>query len=257
MAEFRNRRRGNHDDGPAGTTPAAEPRACSTDSAAEALSVRHQRRRGTTKFSLDDTTVNKKLIFSALVAGAALTSTDLSAQLSKNAGFMLNGHLQGASISVEDDDAEIGFGGGITAGYNFNERLGLYLTLATASIKPDGEEESLGLGQVDLGLRYTFGSTASKLRPYLNAALSGVALVEQDVEREEGEVGDLSLSGGALTLGGGVQYFFSRSLALDVALQGSAGNFSTLSFDGDDVELEGEQFDLTATRLQVGLTWHP
>jgi opacity protein-like surface antigen len=202
--------------------------------------------------------VNKKLIFSALVAGAALTSTDLSAQLSKNSGFMLNAHLQGSSISVEDEDGETGIGAGLTAGYNFTESLGLYLTLDGASIEPEGEDEPVGLGHVDLGLRYTFGSTASKLRPYLNAAVGAAALVQEIEDEDTGETGDLSLSGGAFTLGGGVQYFFSPRLALDAAIQGSAGKFTQLSFDGDDVDLEDdEQFSFNTARVQVGLTWHP
>jgi outer membrane protein W len=205
--------------------------------------------------------VNKKLIFSALVAGAALTSTSLSAQVSKNAGLMLNVHAQGAGLAVEDGETETGFGGGITAGYGFSENLGLYLTLDGANMNyGDADEDTDGdtytLGQLDLGLRYTFGNTASALRPYLNAGVSGVTIVD---EIEVGsEATDIAYTGPAGTFGAGIQYFISPSLAIDGGIQASIGKFTKFKVDGDEVDFDGDEDpSFTATRVQVGLTWHP
>ncbi|MBB4636218.1 outer membrane beta-barrel protein [Longimicrobium terrae] len=201
--------------------------------------------------------MNKKLIFSVLVAGTALTSTGLSAQVSKNAGLLLNAHVLGSGLTIEDEDAEGGVGAGITAGYGFNENLSIYLTVDGAKMKydegsdPTGEE-TYTLAQADLGLRYTFGSTANSLRPYLNAAVSGVS------RSDEFDDTDFTLTGPAGTFGAGLQYFFSPSLALDTNLQVSLGKFNKYTVDGDDVDFDDDgEPSLTGSRLQVGLSWHP
>jgi opacity protein-like surface antigen len=205
--------------------------------------------------------VNKKLIFSALVAGAALTSTSLSAQVSKNAGLLLNVHAQATGLAVEDEDAETGFGGGIIAGYGFNENLSVYLALDGASVSysdDDADGEKYTLAQADLGLRYTFGSTASALRPYLNGAISGVGVSDEFEDEDSGESVDVSYTGPGVTFGAGVQYFFNPKLAIDGSIQVSAGKLTTFKIDGE--EFGGEDDDdpsFTTSRLQIGLSWHP
>lgn len=203
--------------------------------------------------------MKRTLITTALLAGSLFAASDLDAQVSKASGFMLNAHLTGTSLTTgegENESEDNGGGLGLVVGYGFTDRLAVYLAIDGSSMKPDGEEgEEYALGQADLGIRYTFGSTASALRPYVNAALNGTAITDE--VSDEGQTFDVTISGGGLTLGGGVQYFFSPSLALDVALQGSAGTLSTLEIDGEEIDLEDEEVDFSAGRLQLGITWHP
>lgn len=200
--------------------------------------------------------MNKKLLFSALVAGATLTSAGLNAQVSKNSGFLLNAHLQGSGLTIEDEDTETGFGAGITAGYGFNENVALFLTLDGAKInvsEDEGVEDDVALAHLDLGLRYTFGNTSSALRPYVLGALSGVGVAF------ESPLGDVTYSGPAGTFGAGLQYYINPKLAIDGGIQASIGKLTSIELDGEefDDEDEGENPSITTSRLQIGLTWHP
>lgn len=198
--------------------------------------------------------------FSALLAGALLSAGSLNAQQSDNSGFMLNLHLLGNGVSGVGADAEMENGGGlgVALGYGFNDRVALYLNVDGAQIEYDEDEEveddSYTAVTADLGVRMNFGNEGMKLRPYINAAFSGLVL------GEEGEIAGeeivSTISGGGLTVGGGLQYFFSRNLALDVGLQATQGAFTDIAVDDEDEELD-EGIAYTTSRVQLGVTWHP
>lgn len=203
------------------------------------------------------------LTLSALLAAAALSAGDLRAQASDNRGLMLNAHLSGNGITIseegdeDDSETESGAGLGFMVGYGFSESLALYLNVDGAAVKYEDEEDGdeRALGHADLGVRFSFGGSGSALRPYLNAAISGVS-----ESYEPGDDVEITISGGGVTVGGGLQYFFSRSLALDAALQGTFGNFSEIEIEGADAEVDLQDeidADFTSARLQLGLTWHP
>jgi opacity protein-like surface antigen len=205
--------------------------------------------------------MKRTLIASALLAGAALTAGDLSAQASKNAGFMLNAHLSGNSIQWDlgeidpdaETDAETGGGFGVGLGYGFGERFAVIVNLdaATVSYPDDNEDDGeRALVHFDIGGRFNFGSTASALRPYVNAAITGVA--EGEGEGDE----QVLVSGSGFSVGGGLQYFFTPSLALDAGLQGTFGNFTEVTLGDESTELD-EDISFTTARLQLGVTWHP
>lgn len=197
---------------------------------------------------------------SALIAGALLSAGSLSAQ-SDNDGFMLNLHLAGNALSGTGSDAvtESGGGLGLTVGYGFSDRIALYLTFDGGSLEYDedsgaAEDESYDLGTFDLGVRVNFRNEWNKLRPYLNAAITGVAAVDEtDVLGEDVES---TVAGGGITIGGGVQYFFSENFALDVGLQATQGAFTQVTIDDEDEEFD-EGVAFSASRLQLGVTWHP
>lgn len=192
---------------------------------------------------------------SALVAGALLSAGSLSAQ-SDNSGFMLNVHLVGNGISLVGADTEMENGGGlgVAVGYGFNERITLYLNVDAAAIEYDEDagvdDDSYDAVTADLGARMNFGNEGMKLRPYINAAFSGLAVVEEIEEV------DATLSGGGLTVGGGLQYFFSPRLALDLGLQATQGAFTDASVEDEDEELDAG-IAFTTSRVQLGVTWHP
>jgi opacity protein-like surface antigen len=66
---------------------------------------------------------------------------------------------------------------------------------------------------------------------------------------------ELSISGSGITLGGGIDYYLSESLALDVQLLWTGGKFTTLTVD--NVSVSGLDFDATSSRFTVGLGWWP
>jgi opacity protein-like surface antigen len=199
--------------------------------------------------------VKRTIGLSALVAGALLSAGSLSAQ-SDNSGFMLNAHLLGNGVSGVGADAEMENGGGlgVAVGYGFNDRVALYLNIDAAAIEYDEDEgtedDTYDAVTADLGVRMNFGNEGMKLRPYINAAFSGLALVE------EVEEVDATIAGGGLTIGGGLQYFFSPRLALDLGLQATQGAFTQIAVEDEDEELD-EGIAFSASRLQLGVTWHP
>lgn len=195
---------------------------------------------------------------SALMTGALLSAGSLHAQ-SSNAGLMLNLHLLGNGVTLvgADRDAETGGGLGVALGYGFNDRVALYLNVDGAAVEYEDDsapDDTYSAVTADLGVRMNFGNEGMKLRPYINAAFTGFAVVEEF--EVAGETLETTLSGGGLTVGGGVQYFLTPSLALDAGLQATQGAFTDARVDDEDEELDaGVAF--ATSRVQLGITWHP
>lgn len=198
-----------------------------------------------------------------LLCGALLALAS-PARAQGTRGFFLNGHLLWASLSGENRDtgedfSDDGPGLGFRAGYGFSERIGGYVALEGASIFPDEnagtlEDERFGLGMVELGARFNFPA-GRKIVPYAEAALAAHEVRFDFV----GTTTDLRVRGGGLTLGGGLQYFLSRTLALDAGLDLTFGRFTEAEFDGPDadVSFDLEDTDATIARLNLGLSLWP
>jgi opacity protein-like surface antigen len=204
--------------------------------------------------------VKRTFGLSALVAGAMLSEGSLAAQ-SDNGGFMLNAHLTGQGLSGTGSESvtESGGGLGVALGYGFNDRIIVYFNLDAASMEydedePEFEDESYDLVTGDLGVRVNFGNEGMRVRPYINAAFTGAAAVDE-FELLDEDVESI-VSGGGVTIGGGLQYFFSQNLALDVGVQATQGAFTEITVDDQDEEFE-EGVAFTTSRIQLGVSWHP
>lgn len=199
----------------------------------------------------------RKSLF-AVASLLALASGPTEAQTSSTRGWMLNAHLAGAAIgsAVEDADMWRGPGLGAAVGYGFTERLGLLLNVdATRADYPgpdmaDGPGGTYDLVTVDIALRASFRDEFSSLRPYLTSGITGVVRSPRlnDVE--------IAYSGGGITLGGGLQYFTSRTLAVDLGVDFTSGSFIEVEVDGDVTEFD-EAEGFSHSRVRVGVTWHP
>ena len=195
----------------------------------------------------------------ALAAGLAALATPAAAQddvfapKSHTRGFVLGGFASASAIQVEDSDAENGIGGGLHLGFGFNDRISVFLRGTTATINsPDEGFDDYTLRHADLGVRYTFGTSAAALRPYVAGALSGRSL-KFDLGGQT-----LETRGPALTGSGGVEYFISPTFAIDAVLLISYGTFNVGRVDDSDwVDLEDDSLNGTASRLELGFTWHP
>ncbi len=161
-------------------------------------------------------------------------------------GFSLGVGLQrtGSTIDFEEfggEQSEAGFGLGITAAYGFSNLISVFLTL-------DGSDlDGASLGHADLGARFHFRAQ-EQLFPYAQVALSGVSITDEEDDEE------IKFSGGGLTIGGGVHYFFNPKLALDVNLAFTGGQFTTIEVDGD--EIDGlDEVDMTTYRVRAGIMY--
>ena len=201
-----------------------------------------------------------------LGAGSLLISGQLAfSQASNTEGLFLNIGATSAGLGsdlnlgvdgVRVFDGDGGGGVSLKAGYGFSPLFTLYAGYSIAGMERRGtdiplwrDDNRYALSLLELGGRFTFRDNGKKFRPYADVALTSTAAVfDNDPET--------SAKGGAITLGGGGQYFLSNVFALDANLLLSPGRFSNIVFANysTDVEDDGGFF---ATRFSLGLTVYP
>lgn len=200
--------------------------------------------------------MKRSLILTALAT--ASLAVPASAQQSTTRGFNVGLHFQGASISAEGQDRQGGGGGGLHVGYGFNRVVTGFLRLDGSSIDIMGDETVTGqwvLGHFDLGARFHFANALRRWVPYLEAAVGARAATVQDgfVAGEQEE--DVTLSGAAFTLGGGLNFYTSEGFAIDAGVSTSFGEFTKISVGG--VSVEGLDIDVNSARFNLGFIWWP
>ena len=197
----------------------------------------------------------RALALAATLSGALVTAA--SAQVveprSKTSGVNIGLFLNGSAVQVEDsEEVESGGGLGLHLGYGFNQRIQLFARANMANIEGSDGSGNYDMAHFDLGVRYSFGGAASALRPFVQGALNGRAAAFETVE------GDLEARGPGFTAGGGLEYFFSRTVALEAGLAFSFGEFNEGRLGNSDwVDLENEAFGVTTTRFDIGVSFHP
>jgi hypothetical protein len=204
-------------------------------------------------------------IRAALLAAAAagMAVSPVVAQRSTTRGFMLGAHLQGASLTVEDQDsdndgdADSGGGLGLRAGYGFNRRFLGYIE-ADAIVFDVANPDFGGywnMVHVDLGLRYSFANSLRRWVPFLEAALGARAVTVDDATVDGQSVGDVSFNGGAFSLGGGIDFYITEELALGTVMKWSSGQFERV--DVGNISVNGLDIDAQSFRFKIGLSWWP
>lgn len=192
---------------------------------------------------------------SLAVAALVAASVSVAAQSrSSTSGLVLDLHLNGSSIKVEDGANESGAGIGARMGWGFSPRLTAYVGYDRASIESADTEiaDKYTLGQLDLGMQYNFLNQDRAWRPFVEAAATRRA-INTDVTID-GSTYDMSTSGYGMTIGGGFQYFFSAPWALNTGLNYTFGSFTKAEMGGESADL-----DLSArgARVNIGMTWRP
>lgn len=172
----------------------------------------------------------------------------------QHTGFSLGVGVQHTSQTVAfgdfaDEDEEVsGVGLGLTAAYGFSNLISAFLTLDGSSVSSDDADDGDGtLAHADLGVRFHFRAQP-QLFPYVQAALSGIAISGDD------EGSEITFSGGGFTLGGGVKYFLSPRLALDGTLAYSGGQYTQVEVDGET--FDDFEFDASSLRIRAGIEYY-
>jgi opacity protein-like surface antigen len=188
-----------------------------------------------------------------LLAAAILVAAPSpgQAQESSTKGLMGNLHYSRTTLTSDQDGAEMDQGNGIGGrlGWGFTPNLTVYLGLEAAKlIEGGGAGGDYGLGHFDLGVTYNFGNSDRALVPYVEGAVGVRAIAYSTI------AGDFQQLGTSFTLGGGVNYFLSRSTALQVGLNYTGGKFDNSTLDGDEVPDSG--MSASGVRVMVGFTIH-
>ena len=194
-------------------------------------------------------------ILPLVLVGAFVHSTALFAQESTTRGFNVGLHVGGASIQVEDGDRHGAGGGGLILGYGFNRSFQLLLQFDGAELDVDDPsvEGKWTMGHGDLGVRYHFANSLRSWVPYVQAGLTARVVSVEDFGGTPDD--DASLSGGALTLGGGILFYFNETLAADIQVAWSGGTFTEVRVN--DTTQGGLEIDANSARFDIGVSWWP
>lgn len=164
-------------------------------------------------------------------------------------------HVHGGvqNQDVGSDAVDTGGGFGVKLGYGFTKMYTLYLGLDVAGMSTENARmerlfgTSYTLIYLDLGSQLNF-RTGEKAIPYLDVAVTFAG----SGDSQGGN--DLLLSGGGLSVGGGVKYFLLPSLALDGLVQFTSGGYSEFDVNGDTADTDVSYF---GSRIEAGLSWYP
>ena len=189
-----------------------------------------------------------------LAASAQLTT----ARRANTEKLMLSLAFDGAALSSDGLRDESQSGGGFSGqvGWGFT-RLFTLIGGASGAVLNPGDDEHV-LIHFDLLGRFNFTNPSRAWVPFVDVGISARVAGQDDAVVEVEDVPqtvDLEMSGGGLTFGGGLNYYFTPAIALGANLRWTLGEFSTVKFNSD--EIDGFKMDATTTRLSLGITWYP
>ena len=179
--------------------------------------------------------------------------------------WVINGHSVAAlgtrvSNGVEEGDlrTSTGLGGGVQVGYLITRRITAYagFELAKQNSAVDGITGDFGLTHLEAGARMSFPTHSSKTLPYVGLWVGRRSLSTTFDNFVTGQQQDLSVSGLAAGVSGGLQYFVSPKLALDGGVSVGMGKMGHMKVDQRNGDLPGIK-NTTTTRLQFGANWYP
>ena len=172
-------------------------------------------------------------------------------------GFIVGGNAQGVVVKPDTGEQDQGGGAGFDVAWGFRNGLSIFLSGGAAKLQPEDETlDSYTFGFGDFGVRYLFRNDDARLRPFAELAASTVHMEQENVDLGVFGESDVTISGPAFTVGGGLAYWFAPSTALDLGLRWSTGSFRSIEADGVTVTLEDDDYDLTSYRARLGLRYH-
>jgi hypothetical protein len=191
------------------------------------------------------------------LSAALLGASSLQAQESTTRGFNVGLHLSGASLDLENGDRHHAGGAGLIVGYGINRTIEVFLQLDAAEFDVDDTEVQgkWAMGHGDLGVRFHFANSLRTWVPYLQAAIGGRAVGVEDAVVNGQPATDVEFFGGTFSLGGGIMFYFNQTLAADLQLLWSGGEFTEIKVD--DVTVGGLEIEAQSTRFNVGVSWWP
>lgn len=195
-------------------------------------------------------------VLAASLALAPLAAAPAAAQSSTTRGFNLGGYLEGAQLSVEGNDPSGGGGLGLRIGYGINRIVTLFLGIDGTAIEVEDGTAPSGdwhMAHFDCGARFHFANTLRSWVPYLEAAITGRAVGLDPAVVAGQDVGELSFSGAAFSLGGGIALYLKENLAIDIGLVASGGEFNEIEVGA--VSVGNLDVDANSSRFRVGLVW--
>ena len=179
-------------------------------------------------------------------------------------GFMLGVRTVGAlglKMDMEEStstyDTKFGTGAGVLVGYGVNNTFSAFasLDLAKQNTAPnEAVQGSWGLVDFALGARANLPFGGARTVPYALASYGRRALAARATD-EDGQTSDATISGTAITVGGGIEHAISRSMWLDGGVDVGYGKLDHLKEDAD--QWTQKVSATKSIRMRLGVTWRP
>jgi opacity protein-like surface antigen len=195
----------------------------------------------------------RTLAFAAMLAGslstAAAAQSDAPAPRSRTSGLNLGVFVHRFSAEADTTEIDSGTGLGVHVGYGFHRNISVYARGTLAPNEPYVRAPEFEVAHFELGLRVSPGASSWPIRPFVQGALT----------RREVYFNNLTNArANGYTVGGGLEGFVRRDLAIEVGVSRSYGDFDEINAPGiDGWEDVGEGIDVTTTRVEIGVSWHP
>ena len=179
--------------------------------------------------------------------------------------WVLNGHSVaafGTSVNVAGDPdplkTSLGMGGGVEVGYAVTRRITTYagFEIAKQPVDVTGLGGDFSLTHLEAGARLHFPVRGSRAMPWVGAWVGRRSLATNVEDLVTGQRTDLSLSGLAAGVSGGLQYPVSPKLSLQGGLSLGIGKFGNIKRAGQDLPIQNIT-NSTTTRVQLGANWYP
>ncbi len=197
------------------------------------------------------------------------THTNFYAQgiLSNTQGFSFNAYgkyntwkSNSTFLSDLDDSEPNGVGFGLRLGYGFTENIKFFISHEFSQYALNEKWNTYTINPIEIGLRYSFGASLIKFRPYLQLAVGWHPLNISPVDfidNDGNEFSDANLKSSGYALGGtfGLQYYLTPDLNIDVGLGGNFGKFSKLYINGLKVPGNDEDVDFRILHINAGLSY--
>lgn len=173
-------------------------------------------------------------------------------------GLMLGLSFDASRIRSDDLNSTAESGPGVAAliGWGVTKNFAFILDASGARISSiNGDYD---LGHVDVGGRWHFVNRTAFV-PFAEIGYAGRIATKRGaiLSDDTGNTytGDLSILGGGVSLGGGLEYFVTPGIALGGAFKWTSGQFTQVKFD--NVTVDGLELDATSARFNMGFTWYP
>ncbi len=167
-------------------------------------------------------------------------------------GLSVSFHASSAALTLIDDrSTSFGGGAGVSLGYGFRPGFALHVSTSGAALNhPEGDHHLLG--HVDVEARFAAVREGRAWTPHL-AVGAGTRSVRWGMPEDADGSAEWHGNPG-LTVGGGVSYFATPSMSLDLAMRYGFGNLKEMRCPEGGA---AERTCATSTRLNIGFTWYP
>lgn len=197
----------------------------------------------------------KKTILLLLFSGvsASLFAQDIR---SNTEGFNLS--LQGSFVRWSstffdqlDESDPNGIGGAVRLGYGFNQRFEGFAQYERQTLKLKSDWDVNRMSTFAAGIRANFGGTLQAARPFVEV---GYALQNLKISPVylNGILYEFKLSGPSVWLGGGINYFITPQLSLNIRAAGTIGKYNSFLASGQGFE---DRPDVRTFRAAIGICY--